>query len=172
MEISSVYGGNFLYRDISIQELAERISSTSGRNIAEIRKLIEDKKNKFSGLLTDSGAAFMIAKELGIDLNNNSSVQNQEMKLSGLKEGDNNFDVKVRVMHIFQPKHFEKNGKKGVLCNLVVADDTEEMRDTQVFIAIRKAYTKDDLAFLRYNLFIQFFGVSAFLYELIKNRTD
>jgi len=42
--------------------------------------------------------------------------------------------------------------------SIVIADDTEEMRDTQVFIAIRKAYTKDDLAFLRYNLFIQFFG--------------
>ena len=119
-----------MYRDVSIQELAERIASSSGRNIAEIRRLIEEKKNKFSGLLTDSGAAFMIAKELGIDINSNSNAQKQEMKLLNLKEGDNNFDVKVRAMHIFQPKHFEKNGKKGVLCNLVVADDTAEMRLT------------------------------------------
>lgn len=119
-----------MYKDVSIQELAERISSSSGRNIIEIRKLIEEKKNKFSGLLTDSGAAFMIAKELGLDLNSDSTAQKQEIKLSNLKEGDNNFDVKVRAMHIFQPKNFEKNGKRGVLCNLVVADDTAEMRLT------------------------------------------
>jgi hypothetical protein len=34
----------------------------------------------------------------------------------------------------------------------------EETRDVQVFIAIRRAFAKEDLAFLRYHLFIQFFG--------------
>ena len=122
--------GFFLYNDISVRELSERISAISGKNIADVRKLIEEKKNRFSGLLTDSGAAFMIAKELGIDTNSGKVVQQQETKLGKLREGDNNFDVKVRTMHIFQPKKFEKNGKKGVLCNLVVADDTAEMRLT------------------------------------------
>jgi replication factor A1 len=120
----------FLYRNVPLQELSQRIAASSGRSILEISKLIEEKKNKFSGLLTDSGAAFMIAKELGIDINSDSGTPKQEVKLSNLKEGDNNFDVKVRAMHIFQPKHFEKNGKKGVLCNLVVADETGEMRLT------------------------------------------
>lgn len=38
-----------------------------------------------------------------------------------------------------------------------ITDDTDEVRDLQVFIAIRKAYAKDDQAFLRYNLFSQYF---------------
>jgi hypothetical protein len=41
---------------------------------------------------------------------------------------------------------------------VTIKDDTEEVRDIQVFIAIRKAYAKEDLAFLRYNLFNQYFG--------------
>lgn len=42
--------------------------------------------------------------------------------------------------------------------NIKIIDDTEENRDAQVYIAVRKAYAKDDLAFLRYHLFCQFFG--------------
>lgn len=41
---------------------------------------------------------------------------------------------------------------------VVIKDDTEEIRDVQVYIAIRKSYAKEDLAFLRYNLFTQYFG--------------
>jgi hypothetical protein len=41
---------------------------------------------------------------------------------------------------------------------VTIRDDTEETRDVQVFIAIRKAYAKEDLPFLRYNLFNQYFG--------------
>jgi hypothetical protein len=39
-----------------------------------------------------------------------------------------------------------------------IINEPEETRDVQVFIGIRKAFAKDDLAFLRYYLFLQFFG--------------
>lgn len=42
--------------------------------------------------------------------------------------------------------------------NVSITDDTEQNKDVQVFIAVRKAFSKDDLAFLRYHLFTQFFG--------------
>lgn len=41
---------------------------------------------------------------------------------------------------------------------VTISDDTEETRDLQIFIAVRKAYANDDLAFLRYHLFKQYFG--------------
>ncbi len=40
-----------------------------------------------------------------------------------------------------------------------IADDHEQNRDVQVFIAVRRAFSRDDLAFLRYQLFTQYFGV-------------
>jgi hypothetical protein len=42
--------------------------------------------------------------------------------------------------------------------NVTITDDSEQTRDAQVFIAIRKAFAKDDIAFLRFYLFKQFFG--------------
>jgi hypothetical protein len=41
---------------------------------------------------------------------------------------------------------------------IIIKDDSEETRDIQVFIAVRKAFAKDDMAFLRYHLFGQYFG--------------
>lgn len=39
-----------------------------------------------------------------------------------------------------------------------ILDDTEEIKDIQVFIAVRRAYANEDLALLRYSLFRQYFG--------------
>lgn len=42
--------------------------------------------------------------------------------------------------------------------DVVIQDDTEQTRDAQVYLAIRKAFAKDDLAFLRYHLLQLYFG--------------
>lgn len=54
--------------------------------------------------------------------------------------------------------------------HITIADDNEQNRDAQVFIAVRKGFAKDDLAFLRFHLFTQFFGKvdKANIGELVK----
>ena len=103
------------------------IAKQSDKSVEEVSELIEKKKKKFSGLLTDSGAAFMVAKDLGIDLGIESI---KRVQVSQLKDGMQNVDLLVRAMQIFSPKDFEKNGKNGRLCNLIVADSTGEIRLT------------------------------------------
>jgi hypothetical protein len=39
-----------------------------------------------------------------------------------------------------------------------ILDDSKQTRDVQVFIAVRKNFARDDIAFLRYKLFSQIFG--------------
>lgn len=41
---------------------------------------------------------------------------------------------------------------------ITIADDFEETKDIQVYIAVRRAYANDDLALLRFRLFRQYFG--------------
>ncbi|OGE64328.1 hypothetical protein A3I48_02945 [Candidatus Daviesbacteria bacterium RIFCSPLOWO2_02_FULL_36_7] len=41
---------------------------------------------------------------------------------------------------------------------ITISDDTQEVKNIQTFIAVRRAYANDDLAFLRYHLFKQYFG--------------
>jgi hypothetical protein len=66
------------------------------------------------------------------------------------------------IQYILNPKR-----DKEILANFMfqvlkddvyIADDSEETKDAQVFMAVRKAYARDDLAFMRYHLFRQYFG--------------
>jgi hypothetical protein len=41
---------------------------------------------------------------------------------------------------------------------ITIKDDSTETRDVQVFIAVRRAFAKDDIAFLKFHLFEQYFG--------------
>ncbi len=109
------------------KNVIEQIAKKSGKTGDEIKALVENKKKKFSGLLTDSGASFMVAKDLGIEVGMDSV---KRINIAALKNGMQNVDLLVRVMQIFSPKEFEKNGKRGMLCNLIVADSTGETRLT------------------------------------------
>lgn len=42
--------------------------------------------------------------------------------------------------------------------DIVIEDASTETKNAQIFIAVRKAFARDDLAFLRYHLFCQYFG--------------
>jgi len=59
------------------------------------------------------------------------------------------------------------NKEKEVMANFMfqilkdsveIEDDEKQVKDAQVFIAIRKNFARDDIAFLRYRLFNQIFG--------------
>ncbi|MBI2040351.1 hypothetical protein HYT18_04730 [Candidatus Microgenomates bacterium] len=52
-----------------------------------------------------------------------------------------------------------------------ITDDTREVKDIQLYIAVRRAYANDDLALLRYRLFKQYFGaVSGHNIEKISDQ--
>lgn len=66
------------------------------------------------------------------------------------------------IEHILKP-----NDPKDIMSSFLfrifrdqvtITDDAHETRDLQVFIAVRRAYANDDLAFLRYHLFKQYVG--------------
>ncbi len=42
--------------------------------------------------------------------------------------------------------------------DVTIIDDSEETKNAQVYMAVRRAFARDDLAFLRYHLFLLYFG--------------
>lgn len=66
------------------------------------------------------------------------------------------------IEHILHP-----NREKETVANFMfqilkdhihITDDTEETRNAQVYLAVRKAFARDDIAFQRYNLLKLYFG--------------
>ncbi|MEW6295620.1 MAG: DUF2240 family protein [Candidatus Diapherotrites archaeon] len=113
----------------SKQSLVERIVSSTRKSENEVIELIEKKKEKFSGLLSDEGAAFIVAKELGLQVGV-PSFSPEKLRVSELETGMSNFELVVRVLNVFCPREFTKDSRKGFMCNLLVADDSGSIRLT------------------------------------------
>ncbi len=107
-------------------KMLELIRQKSGKSAQEIEALAKEKQNKFSGLLTEEGALFLIAKETGISFELEKTVS-EFVQIAQLENNMQGIDLRATVKQIFPPKEFERNGKKGTRCSLVVSDDTGEI---------------------------------------------
>jgi len=102
--------------------LVERIVKESGLERGEVERKIEAKKAKLSGLISKEGAAQIVAAELGIDFD---SVQ---VKISEIGTGMKNANLIGKIIRVFPVREFERNGRKGKVCNFILADETSNIR--------------------------------------------
>jgi replication factor A1 len=107
-------------------KMLELIKEKSGKSENEISEMAKKKQEKFAGLLTEEGALFMLAKELGASFDTEKAIT-EFYPITKLEIGQQGIDVKVLVKTIFPPKSFERNGKKGTRCSLVLTDETGEI---------------------------------------------
>lgn len=94
------------------------------------------------------------------------TLRTETAKLKVIPEGELN-NLIYQLMSSQIALMLSKNPKKEVMTNFVyhmiknnvsIVDADNKTRDIQVYIAVRKAFAKDDMAFLKYRLFTQYFG--------------
>ncbi len=112
-----------------VNSLVEKIATHSGLSKDEILKRIREKVNAFAGLLTEVGAAYAVAKELGVDIDVEKDL-NKRVPISQLKPGMERIRITGRIVRIYPPRTFEKDGKVRKYCRIVVADNTGEITVT------------------------------------------
>lgn len=103
----------------------QKMADETGIETAIIQEKMNQKIQKFSGLLTEQGALVLISKEL----NAHSPVfgkPNAKMKVGELKAGMNNIDVQAQITFADRIKTFNKNGKEGKYVSIRLRDDTGE----------------------------------------------
>jgi len=106
-------------------KLIERISKGSGRSPEEVKKLIEEKQDELSGLVSAEGAAYIVGRELGLSL---LKEGRRQLKVKNLVSGLRSVDLTVRISQISEPREFTRNGKQGKVLNLLVGDETGTVR--------------------------------------------
>ncbi len=99
----------------------------SGKPKVEILDLIADKKEELSGLISDLGAAHIIANELGVKL---FSSAGDSKKLNELADGMQMVTVNGRVTRVYEPREFMREERKGAVGNFVIEDETAAIRVT------------------------------------------
>ncbi len=104
----------------SPEAIIKRISE-KGLSSEEIHEKIKRKQEEYGGLLTEAGAAYSIAKELGIEMD---FEPKNEIRIKDLSEGMANFNLSVTVDNASSVREFDKDGRKGTVVNFTVSDNT------------------------------------------------
>lgn len=105
-----------------LDELIKHISEKTGFNEDEIKRKIIQKKRELDNLISDEGAAYIVAKEFGIAL----KKQEEITKLKDANEG--NITTIVRIVKSFPVHKFDTEKAKGRVKNFIVADETGEAK--------------------------------------------
>jgi Replication factor-A C terminal domain len=108
-----------------IDEILDKIEKQSKLPRSEIMEKIDLKYCELDGLITKEGAAYLIARDFGINLP--TSVKRLQMK--NVVPGMKNINVSGRIFRISPVNEFERmDGNKGKVVNLFVSDGSGFLR--------------------------------------------
>ncbi len=129
-----------------------KIIEDTGLTRKQIQNLVEDKKNELKGLISDEGALFIIAKELGVDIKNETKdlLKDIEIFINDITQNMKNVTVFGRIKEIYNTNSFKKNdGTNGFVGSFLLHDNTGDARivlwDDQVKIFNELNFEKNEL---------------------------
>lgn len=102
--------------------LVSKIADRAGLDSGEIQRRIEAKRAKLSDLISKEGAAQIVAAELGI------SFDNERLKIEELLPGMKKVNTVGKVLNLSPVREFVRNGKQGKVVNLLIADESSNIR--------------------------------------------
>jgi ssDNA-binding replication factor A large subunit len=110
-----------------VEELIEKIlAERKDFTHEQLHRLIEEKKGDFEGLLSDQGAARLVAEELLVET---EPVTVPSMKIRGLIAGLNDATLSGKVVSTEPLREFvRQDGSAGRVLSLILEDDTGKVR--------------------------------------------
>ena len=129
--------------DENYQKILDRIARSSGVEKDELERRVAAKRTKLSGLISLEGAAQIVAAELGI------SFDNEKLKIDELSPGMRKVTVIGKIIRLFPVREYTtKKGEKGKVANMIVADDTSNIKvvlwDTNHIEKVEKGEIKEE----------------------------
>jgi ssDNA-binding replication factor A large subunit len=110
---------------IPLAEIKEKILASGKINSDDFEEKIKNKINELSGLVSEEGAAHIIANELGIVLINQ---EQGKLKIKEIYAGMRNVSTVGKVVRKFETREFAKGDSTGKVCSMVIGDETSTMR--------------------------------------------
>ncbi len=123
-------------------KIVEKIAQSAGVEVDEVKRKIEAKRAKLSGLISQEGAAQVVAAELGVNF------ENEKLKINELLPGMRKVNTVGKIINLFPVRTFTtQKGDEGKVLNFVLADDTSNIKvvlwDTNHISLFEKEELKD-----------------------------
>ncbi|MFT4310012.1 MAG: hypothetical protein ACMXYC_00070 [Candidatus Woesearchaeota archaeon] len=107
--------------------IVQKIHQATGLSKDDIEKRVKKKLQELSGLLSEQGAAHIVANELAVDIM--PSLQ-EPLVLKDIFEGMKGIKVKVKILAIYEKRSFKNAQGTGQVQTILVGDHTKSMRIT------------------------------------------
>jgi replication factor A1 len=110
----------------SPEDILNELCKSTNLSKEELTARINTKLDELGGLVSFEGAAYLVARELGIDIQEKAR---RSLQIKNIVSGMKNVNVIGRIFRISQIIDFEKSDKsKGRVVNLFIADSSGHFR--------------------------------------------
>ncbi len=111
---------------VTLDDILSKVEAETKISKDELGERIKKKQSDLSGLVSLDGAAYLVAKELGVNLLNN---EKRKIELRNILPGMRNVSAAGRLFKISRIVDFTKsNGADGRVVNIFVGDNTGFVR--------------------------------------------
>ena len=137
---------------MNVEAYINKIIEETGLTRNEIKNRVEEKKNELKGLISEEGALFIIAKELGVDVKeeNKELLKDIEINISDIIPNMKNITLIGRIKQVNRVFSFnKKDGGSGNVGSFILHDNSGEIRivlwDDHTLILENPEFEKNEL---------------------------
>jgi replication factor A1 len=112
------------------EKLIDSLAQKSGKTKEELNEMISEKVNELSGLISEEGAVYIIANELGVRLESERPKKDANLvKIDEITQPKVPVSLNCKVLRKYDRVNFSsKNGGEGSVQSLLVGDETGIIR--------------------------------------------
>ncbi|MBC8494996.1 hypothetical protein H8D36_02480 [archaeon] len=109
---------------LPLADIKAKIKEQSSLSEDEVNQKIKAKLDQLSGLISEEGAAHIIANELGVKL----IIPGEKLKLKSILPGMKNIEVTGKVTRKFELREFNTEKRSGKIASFIISDETGFIR--------------------------------------------
>ncbi|MHA2392943.1 MAG: DUF2240 family protein, partial [Promethearchaeota archaeon] len=117
--------------EMKAEAYINKILENTGLTRKEIQDMVEEKKVELKGLISEEGALFIIARELGVDVKeeNKELLNDIDINISDITQNMKNINLTGRIKEIHNVNKFSRSdGGVGYVGSFLLHDNTGDIR--------------------------------------------
>lgn len=110
---------------MDFETIVQKIIEKTNLKKEEVNKKIIEKQQELSNLVSKEGAAYIIAKELGLDI---FPKTKRRLEIKNIVPKIRNLSLTAKVVKVFEPREFQKKDRSGKVASVILGDATGTIR--------------------------------------------